>query len=435
MTNVHPWPRLGDWSTFEELARLQAQALDKSLSMARGSRFYQRRLERGVRFEDLPLTTKEDLRAGYPYEFLARPVRDVATYHESSGTTGQPIASFLTEADWAECADRFTRGAANLGPEDRVMVKTPYSMATTAHQMHYSARSRGAMVVPADNRSSMMTYQRVLQLLRDVGVTVTWSLPSEPLFWTAVAWATGMKPAEVGHALRAMVVAGELLSPAKRERISQLWGGIRVVEDYGSTETTSLAGECEAGVLHAWADRFLLEIYDPATKTFAPRGQGQLVVTSLYREAMPLVRYNLEDFVELRDEPCSCGWVLPRIRVLGRPVTATQGATAAQGLRQSDIDSVVYRLPIEYRALFWRGLVTGDRLRLEVEAEPKTATECAARLRQDLEAALGVTSDVVAVSPGTLVPHQVLLRQTPFVKPRFLFSSKQDWDRGLIYQE
>lgn len=435
MTGGHPWPRLGDWSTFEELTRLQQEALGPSLAMARGSPFYQRRLERGIRFEDIPFTSKEDLRAGYPYAFLARPARDVATYHESSGTTGQPIASFLTEADWAECADRFTRGAANLGPDDRVMVKTPYSMATTAHQMHYAARSRGAMVVPADNRSSMMTYQRVLQLLRDVGVTVTWSLPSEPLFWTAAAWAAGMEPREIGRKLRAMVVAGELLSPAKRQRISQLWGGVRVVEDYGSTETTSLAGECDAGALHAWADRFLLEIYDPATGAITPRGRGQLVVTSLYREAMPLVRYNLEDFVELRDEPCSCGWVLPRIRVLGRPVASAQDVQATQGVYQSAIDDIVYRLPIEYRVLFWRGLVAQGRLRVEIEAAPETAVECAKRLREELSAALGVPTEVVAVPTGSLVPREVVLRQTPFVKPRFLFSSEQDWSRGLIYQE
>jgi phenylacetate-CoA ligase len=435
MTSVNPWPRLGDWSTFEELARLQARALEPSLSMARGSPFYARRLTSGLRFEDVPFTTKEDLRAGYPYEFLARPTSEVATYHESSGTTGQPIASFLTEADWAECSDRFTRGAANLGPEDRVLVKTPYSMATTAHQMHNAARSRGAMVVPADNRSSMMTYQRVLQLLRDVGVTVTWCLPSEPLFWAAAAWAAGMEPAELGRGLRAMVVAGELLSPAKRDRISQLWGGVRVVEDYGSTETTSLAGECGAGTLHAWADRFLLEIFDPATGAITPRGRGQLVVTSLYRQAMPLVRYNLEDFVDLWDEPCSCGWVLPRIRVRGRPIPVAQGTQAAQGLHQSAIDEIVYRLPMEYRALFWRGLVKGDRLQLEIEAVPARAAECQERLERELPAALGVASEVVVVPPGALVPHQVLLRQTPFTKPRFLFSSEQDWDRGLIYQE
>jgi phenylacetate-CoA ligase len=435
MTGARPWPRLGDWSSFEQLAQLQAQALGPSLERARKSSFYGRRLAGGPRFEDIPFTTKEDLRAGYPFAFLACPPRDVATYHESSGTTGQPIASFLTEADWAECVDRFTRGAANLQPEDRVLVKTPYSMATTAHQMHDAARSRGAMVVPADNRTTMMPYPRVLQLLRDVGISVTWSLPSEPLFWVAAAWASGMELAEIGRELRAMVVAGELLSPAKRQRLSQLWGGIRVVEDYGSTETTSLAGECDAGTLHAWADRFLMEIYDPATRTVTARGRGQLVVTSLYREAMPLVRYNLEDYVELVDEPCSCGWGLPRIRVLGRPVAVAPSAQAKQDLHQSTIDEFIYRLPLEYRALFWRGLVVGDRLRLEIELEPARAAECAQRLREELSAALSVTTDVMPVPPGTLVPHQVLLRQTTFAKPRFLFSSAEEWARGLIYQE
>jgi phenylacetate-CoA ligase len=136
-------------------------------------------------------------------------------------------------------------------------VKTPYSMATTAHQMHVAARAAGAMVIPADNRTSMMPYRRVLRLLRDLQPTVTWSLPSEPLLWAAADRALATGTHERVPRLRALVVAGEPLSAAKRHRISELWGGARVIEDYGSTETTSLAGECSQGVLHAWADRFL----------------------------------------------------------------------------------------------------------------------------------------------------------------------------------
>lgn len=426
-----PWPHLGDWSTPEELSRLQDAEIGRTLAAARRSPFYRQRLVDRTDLSGVPFTSKEDLRKGYPYAFLAVPRHEVATYHESSGTTGQPIASFLTETDWRECADRFTRGAARLNRDDWVLVKTPYSMATTAHQMHAAALARGATVVPADNRTTMMSYPRVLHLLDTLSISITWSLPSEPLFWAAAAWAGGHVPASLGRSLRALVVAGEPLGPAKRKRISEIWGA-RVVEDYGSTETTSLAGECDEGVLHAWADRFLMEVYDPLTGVLTRRGTGQLVVTTLYREAMPLVRYNLEDVVELWDEPCPCGWNLPKIRVLGRLFNPAGGGHP--GPTQSSIDETIYRLPLECRALFWRGMVTDNGLRLEVETESAAANECKRHLQEDLGHRLDLSVDVRAVPQGTLVPREFLLRETPFAKPRFLYSSSEEWERGLIYQ-
>jgi phenylacetate-coenzyme A ligase PaaK-like adenylate-forming protein len=426
------WPRLGDWSTFDQLAELQTVAAEATLSAARSSRFYGDRLGTDTRLADAPLTTKDDLRAAYPFDLLARPLREVVTYHESSGTTGTPIASFMTAEDWKEWVDRFNRGAARIGPDDRVLVKTPYSMATTAHQMHNAAVARGALVIPAGNRSPIMSYPRVLRLLRDVGVTVTWSLPSEPLLWAAAAWAAGLETTEVGHRLRAMVVAGEVLSEAKRRRIMDLWG-VSVVEDYGSTETGSLAGECGAGALHAWADRFHLEVCDPVTGRMSARGRGRLVVTTLYRQAMPLVRYELGDMVELWDEPCTCGWVLPRIRVLGR--TLPPGGGGAEGVSQAAVDDVVYSLPVDRRVLFWRGLTTGDGLRLEVEVDPRVAEETTAEVRVAAADRLPVATEVTAVPPGSLVPTEILVRRELFLKPRYLFSSTEDWGRGLIYQE
>ncbi|MEK7321610.1 MAG: AMP-binding protein [Pseudomonadota bacterium] len=427
---TYPWPRIGDWSSPDELGSLQKQALGKTLAIARQAPFYRQRLSEGMAFSDIPFTRKEDIREGYPFAFLAVSRHEVATYHESSGTTGQPIASFLTAADWQECIDRFTRGAAGLHRDDWVLVKTPYAMATTAHQMHNAASARGATVVPADNRTSMMSYPRVLHLLSRLDISVTWSLPSEPLFWAAAAWASGLEPRVVAPSLRALVVAGEPIGPAKRKRIGEIWGA-PVVEDYGSTETTSLAGECEAGVLHPWADRFLMELYDPRTGTVVERGLGQLVVTTLYREAMPLVRYNLEDVVEIWDEPCACGWALPRIRIAGRSPVSARGRA---DLSQTALDELIYGLPAAFRALFWRGVIIGDQLSLEIEADPSALGDCEALLRRELKRALGLSAEVHAVPHGALVSREFLLRETAFVKPRFLFSSLDEWDRGLIYQ-
>lgn len=364
---------------------------------------------------------------------LAVPGRDVASYHESSGTTGEPTASYLTENDWAETADRFNRSAAALTAEDRVLVKTPYSMATTAHQMHHAARAAGAMVVPADNRTSMMPYRRLLRLIRDVRPTVTWSLPSEPLLWAAADDALGAgtrAAAAAGHGPRALVVAGEPLSTAKRQRISELWGGAKVIEDYGSTETTSLAGECAHGTLHAWADRFLFEVQDPATGDIAPTGRGRLLVTTLYREAMPLLRYDTGDLVELTERDCPCGWTLPTVRVHGRDGA---GITAAgRALRQHDVDELVYRLPVEYGAHMWRGVADADRLRLVVEAR-EGHEEIAEKLRAGAAETLGIPVEVTVGGPGTLISPGALLREDQFVKPRFLYEAADAREEGWTY--
>jgi phenylacetate-CoA ligase len=427
------WPALGDWSTFEQLHELQVSARPRALAMASGSPFYANRFAGGeTTLAGFGLTTKADLRAGYPFGFLAVPEDRVATYHESSGTSGEPTASYLTERDWAECADRFNRSSVALGASDRVLVKTPYSMATTAHQMHVAARAAGAMVIPASNRTSMMPYGRVLRLLRDLQPTVTWSLPSEPLVWAAADRFLAAGTREKVARLRALVVAGEPLSAAKRRRIGELWDA-RVIEDYGSTETTSLAGECPRGVLHAWADRFLLEVRDLDSGALRPTGVGSLVVTTLYREAMPLVRYDTEDVVELAEEPCACGWVLPRIRVLGRAGSAIHAAGRA--LRQTELDDLVYGLPAHLGVLFWEGVAAADRLELRVEVAADLAEEAVTRLGEEARSVLGIPVEVRAVEEGMLMPVQLLGKESPFVKPRFLFAEHENLDIWRAYQD
>ena len=198
-----------------------------------------------------------------------------------------------------------------------LLVRTPYALMMTGHMAHAGARRRGATVVPGDNRSVVMPYARVIRVLHDLGVTLTWSLPTETLIWAQAARAAGYEPARDFPALRALFVAGEPLSPARRRRIGEIWD-VPVLEEYGSTETGPLAGQCPADRLHLWADRAVFEVHDPRTGQTRPEGTGQLVVTMLGREAMPLLRYNLEDDVEVSYEACPCGWELPTVRVLGR---------------------------------------------------------------------------------------------------------------------
>jgi phenylacetate-CoA ligase len=428
-------PDLGQWRDFDELAAIQDARLPVLADAAAYSPFYRARLgatmpRTRAALSDLDLTTKRDLRECYPFGLLAVPKQRLATYHESSGTTGVPTASYYTEDDWADLAERYARKWVGLDADDVFLVRTPYALMITGHLAHAAARSRGALVVPADNRSLAMPYARVVRLLHDLGVTLTWSLPTETLLWAAAARAAGHRPGRDFPALRALFVGGEPLTAARRTRISQIWR-VPVVEEYGSTETGSLAGECPYGRLHLWADRAIFEVHDPGTGTVSREGRGQLVVTPLYREAMPLLRYNIEDEVEVGYLDCECGWHLPTVRVLGRSGVAypVGGATVTQ----AGLEELVFSLPAQYGVMFWRAQAQPDRLRLELEVAEAHRLAACAELAASIRAGLGIEADIAGLAPGTLVSHQVLTAQSDVVKPRSLFGPQESWDSAVIY--
>lgn len=410
-------PELGDWSSFGELTRLQENRVDAVLAAASKSPFYQRR---GVpaSLADAPLTTKADLRDAYPFGLLAVDRAELATYHESSGSSGEPTASYYTSSDWDDLAGRYGRKWVGIRADDMFLVRTPYALMITGHLAHVAARRAGATVVPADNRSLAMPYARLVRVLHDLDVTLTWSLATETLLWAAAARLAGYSPGQDFPALRALFVGGDPLSPARRARIEELWD-VPVVEEYGATEAGSLAGACPEGRLHLWADRVLFEVHDPVSGQVTSDGRGRLVVTPLYRQAMPLLRYAIEDEVEVSYRECACGWWLPDVRILGR---------AAQS-RETDLDQQVFSLPAEYGVLFWRGRVSGRRLELQIEVADRYRAAAAAQLT----AAIGNGVRVTTVPPGGLVPISRLTASPDVLKPRSLFGPDEDWDTAHRY--
>lgn len=428
-------PALGQWRTFDDLVALQDARLPYALAAAARSPFYQARLggampSNRAELARVPLTTKQDLRSSYPFGMLAVARERLATYHESSGTGGAPTASYYTDEDWTDLAERYARKWIGLSASDVFLVRTPYALMITGHLAHAAARLRGATVVPGDNRSLAMPYGRVVRVLHDLGVTLTWSLPTETLLWAAAARAAGYDPGRDFPALRALFVGGEPLSAARRSRIEQMWG-VPVIEEYGSTETGSLAGQCPQGRMHLWADRAIFEIYDPQTGHTQREGCGQLVITPLYREAMPLLRYNVFDDVEVSYLPCACGWCLPTVRVFGRagfgyPVNRAR-------VTQARLEELVFALPEHHGVIFWRAKAEPDRLRVEIEVPDGSRDAACAELGLAIAVEYGITADITGVSPGSLVPFDVLTAVPDVVKPRSLFGPDESWDGALLY--
>ncbi|MFG1607787.1 AMP-binding protein [Actinoplanes sp. NPDC049265] len=421
--------RIGEWDSFAGLIARQDALLPAALAAAGRSPFYRRRRD-GVpadraELARYPLTGKDDLRDAYPFGMLAVDRSRLATYHESSGSTGTPTSSYYTAGDWAELIDRYARTRVDIRPADTFLVRTPYALMLTGHVAHQAALARGATVVPADNRSLATPYAKVVRLIHDLDVTLTWSLPTDTLLWAAAAGHAGLRPERDFPALRALLVSGEPLSPARRDRIARLWGA-PVVEEYGASETGGLAGACPHGHLHLWADRAIFEVYDPATGRISTEGTGELVVTPLFREAMPLLRYHIGDRVEVTWRDCPCGWRLPVVRVLGR-------FAGPGGLTTVGLEDVVFRLPPEYGVLFWRAREQGSGLDVQIEVAPEHGAAAVKELTAAVGGAFDIDVRVEAMPPGALVPARVLTAGPEVMKPRGLFAAGEDWDRALRY--
>jgi phenylacetate-CoA ligase len=428
-------PEIGDWKSPEQLHEMQRAQLPRLLARAARSPFYRRRF--GSRppvtaddFFGLALTEKSDLREQYPFGLLAVDRRELATYHESSGSAGHPTAAYYTEDDWVDLAERYARKWVGITPEDTFLVRTPYALMISGHLAHAAARLRGATVVPGDCRSVAMPMSRVVRVLHDLGVTLTWGNPTETMLWAAAARAAGYDPATDFPALRALFVSAEPLTAERRGRISRTWGGIPVVEEYGATETGTLAGMDPDGRLRLWSDRVLFEVLDPETGVVSREGRGQLVATPLYRDAMPLLRYNLADNVEVRYPGADDEWQLPIVRVLGR--SADRYRVGAASVTQEELESVVFSLPDEYGVVFWRARARADRLIVEFEVTDAHREQATARLSAELRGR-GLPHEITPLPAGRLVPADVLTCGIDVVKPRGLFGPDEDWDRSILY--
>lgn len=267
----------------------------------------------------IPFTTSEDLRAGYPANLLATSRDHAVRLHTSSGTTGKPKALFFSKRDLAQAADLMARclTMTGTGNSDVLQNMMTYGLFTGALMMHYGAEKVGALVIPAGPGNT----ERQISLMKDFGTTAVHILPSYALYLATFMQQQGMDPKNDLFLKRAYMGA-EPYSEKTRLKIEKLFG-IDVYNCYGLTEMNGpgVAFEClEKNGLHLWEDNFLMEIVDPKTGKQLPDGEeGELVLTTLCREAMPIMRYRTRDITRILPGKCPCGRTHRRIsRILGR---------------------------------------------------------------------------------------------------------------------
>ena len=397
--------------TREELEALQLRRLRDSLRRAAGVPHYAAAFrDAGVSPDDVtsladlarfPFTTKADLRANYPFGMFAVPREQVARVHASSGTTGRPTVVGYTAADvdtWAELMARSIRAAGGR-PGDLVHVAYGYGLFTGGLGAHYGAERLGCTVVPV---SGGMTGRQV-QLIADFGPRVIMVTPTYFLALLDEMEAQGFDPRS--SSLEVGIFGAEPWTDEMRRTVEER-SGIRAVDIYGLSEVmgpgvSQEAGETQDG-LHVWEDHFLPEVVDPVTLEPLPDGEeGELVFTSLTKQAMPVVRYRTRDLTRLLP-----GTAYPAFRRMAKVTGRTDDLMIVRGVNvfPSQVEEQV--LAVEGLSPHYVCVLTRpgnlDELTVRVESAHTPDPALGEVLADRIKNRIGVTARVEVLAPGSL---------------------------------
>ena len=312
-----------------KLRKLQVERLRQTLKRAAKAPHYAKALKdagapapQDIRTPEdaarLPFTVKDDLRAAYPYGLLAKDVSQMVRLHASSGTTGAPVAVLYTEKDirtWAKlCARSFY--ATGVRPHHVLQNMAGYGLFTGGLGIHYGAEALGCLTVPAGAGNT----KRQIKLIRDFGVNALHIIPSYALHLGTVLEKEGIAPEDFPPSIA--LIGAEPHTEEARQRIEKMLG-LKAFNSYGLSEMNGpgVAFECtEQSGMHIWEDAYLVEVVDPTTGELLDDGEyGELVLTTLTREGMPLLRYRTRDLTRIIPGDCPCGRTHRRIdRIAGR---------------------------------------------------------------------------------------------------------------------
>ncbi|MEI7435865.1 MAG: phenylacetate--CoA ligase [bacterium] len=420
---IHP-DSYADFLTRDELARIQLARLQENvaLSYAHVDLTRRRMQASGIKPEDirsladlvrLPFMEKSDLRDTYPYGLFACPMRDVVRLHVSSGTTGKPIVVGYTADDlkvWTSVMSR-TLSAAGVSQGDIIQNCFGYGLFTGGLGAHYGAEALGATVIPISGGNT----ERQLMVMQDFGVTCICSTPSYFLHLIEAIEATGSGFKNLK--LRVGVFGAEPWTDGMRAHIQDR-AGIKAFDIYGLSEIIGpgVATECACQCgLHVFEDHFLMEIVVPKTDQVLPDGEeGELVLTTLSKQAMPMLRYRTHDITSIIPEPCACGRTLRRIRRISH---RSDDMLIIRGINvfPSQIEAAL--LKVENTLPHYQILLTSkqglDQIEVQVEITEKMFRDRVSALEQlqkkltnAIEHVVGLRIEVRLVEPQTIARSQ-----------------------------
>ena len=414
------------WSKEETLSRQEIRALQLSRLQETVHRVYakvpayaNKMDDAGVKPDDiqtledlakLPFVTKQDMRDNYPYGLFAVDRDQLVRIHASSGTTGKPTVVGYTKGDldtWTECVSRIAcMGGASSS--DIAQICFGYGMFTGALGLHYGLENIGAAIVPSSTGNS----QKQIMYMQDFETSLLVATPSYALRLAEVAREMGLDPAK-DLKVRIALVGSELLTDAMREEMHKYWGkDLLITSNYGMSELMGpgVSGECtEHCGMHINEDYFIPEIIDPQTGEVLPEGEkGELVITCIKKDALPLIRYRTKDITRLFYEPCKCGRTFCRMENLsGRSddMLKIRGVNVFPSQIEEVILSVAELGPHYEIILEREGYL--DKLTVKVELAHSTDSfseleRITQEVKNKLKIILGLDAKVKLESPNTL---------------------------------
>jgi phenylacetate-CoA ligase len=410
------WNRAMETIRPDELADLQLKRLKASLHQAQKVGLYQRKFkEAGISPEDirtlddvqkLPFTYKQELRAGYPFGLFAVPMKEIVRIHTTSGTTGKPTVVGYTRQDLDNWSDLIARNMTmiGLGEDDIFQNAVNYGLFTGGLGFHYGAEKIGMTVIPSATGNT----RRQIEMIEDFGVTAIHCTPSYALHLAEVAESMG----KTLDTLKTGIFGAEPWSESMRVELERRLG-VKAYDSYGLSEMygPGVAFECpERNGLHIWHDCYLTEIIDPETgERLAPGERGELVITPLVKEALPLIRYRTGDVTRLMEDECACGRGVKIERITGR----SDDMLVIRGINvfPSQIEHVLRTLPEvgEQFIVYIDRVKHLDEMTIEVEmsragfsGELQDLARMQKKIAGELHNTLGLRTAVKLVEPGSL---------------------------------
>ena len=405
----------------EEIEKLQLERLQETVHRVyeKVAPYRKKMDEAGVKPEDircladlsrLPFVTKQDMRDNYPFGLFAVDRDDLVRIHASSGTTGKPTVVGYTENDlktWTDCVSRIAcMGGASS--HDIAQICFGYGMFTGALGLHYGLENIGAAIVPSSTGNS----QKQIMYMQDFETSLLVATPSYALRLAEVANEMGVDPAK-DLKVKIALVGSELLTDAMREEMHKVWGrDILITSNYGMSELMGpgVSGEClEHCGMHINEDYFIPEIIDPVTGEVLPAGEkGELVITCIKKEGLPLIRYRTKDITRLFYEKCACGRTFCRMENLsGR----SDDMLKIRGVNvfPSQIEEVILsfeELGPHYEIVLERDGYL-DRLTIRVELAQSTDSfavleKITNAVKNKIKVVLGLDAKIKLESPNTL---------------------------------
>jgi len=405
----------------QDIENLQTELLRENIDYAFSNvKFYKEKFSKiGINkssinsiedIQKLPFTTKEDFRDNYPFGLFAVPMKNIVRIHASSGTTGKPTVVGYTKKDidtWSDLVARVARSA-SVTDEDIVHIAFGYGLFTGGFGLHYGLEKLGAAIVPASSGNT----KRQIMLIKDYGATVLVCTPSYAMHIAEVAKELGINPKE-DLCLRVGMFGAEPWSEGLRKKLEEALG-IKAYDNYGLSEAMGpgVAGECETqNGMHIYEDNFIAEIIDPDTGRPVKDGEyGELVITTLTKEALPLFRYRTRDITRLNKEKCACGSIFAR---MDKPIGRTDDMMIIRGVNifPSQIEEVLFGIDgisPHYQIVINRVGALDDAVIL-VEAnehlffdDMKHQRMLVDKINAELKSALGIEIKVKIVEPSSI---------------------------------